>query len=126
MIEISRFERRQRTILIIRLSGRLTKQQFEGFRAQVESEVRHHKNLRLMFEIADDLRWDPRSRWYQLRFDSRHHTSIYRLAVVGGDKPWQRWIWTACLPMSVEQGAFFSLAQKSQAYFWLQQSNPTS
>ena len=76
MIEISRFERRQRTILIIRLSGRLTKQQFEGFRAQVESEVRHHKNLRLMFEIADDLRWDPRSRWYQLRFDSRHHTSI--------------------------------------------------
>lgn len=120
MIEISHFTRAGDTMLVVDLRGRLTREQYESFRSQMESEIRHYPNLRLLFEIGADLKWDPRSDWRHLRFDSNHRTSIYKLAIVGGEHPWQKWLWAACLPMNIKEAAFFASSQRHLALVWLE------
>jgi hypothetical protein len=115
-----RLERDDKTLFAVLLSGRLTQPEYEVFRAHFESEIRHHKTLRLMFEIEDRLSWQPRSQWRGLKFDSNHHTDIYKLAIVGRDPVWREWVGTAFSPMKIGQVLQFSSDQKLLAKTWLE------
>lgn len=106
-------------LLIVRLSGKLQKAQFEPFRAQFESEIRHHQELRLCFIVDDQLRWDPRSKWPSLVFNSRHRTSISKLAIAGGGTTWQRWLQMACRPLLIQRARCFDSDQREYAMDWI-------
>lgn len=120
MIDMHRLEREDKTMFAVLLSGRLTQPEYEVFRAHFESEIRHHKTLRVMFEIEDGLSWQPRSQWRDLKFDSHHHTDIYKLAIVGGDQAWRDWVGTAFSPMKIGHILQFSSDQKPLAKTWLE------
>lgn len=102
MIDMYRFDNDDNAVLKIRLEGLLTQQEYEVFRSHIASEIRQHKALRLMFEMADGLRWEPRSQWRELKLDSTPHTDISKIAIIGGDRAWRDWAQRACSAMKAE------------------------
>jgi hypothetical protein len=105
-------------MICVLFEGRLTQQEYLVFRPQLESTIRHYEGLRLVFVMDDELRWEPRSMWRKLRFDSRHRTSVARLAVVGGSEAWRKWLLTACQHLDVQEAMSFSSIEKSLAWSW--------
>ena len=99
MIVIENFSRGSESLMTVTLEGQLKESQYLQFLSHFESEVRHHKGLKLLF-------------------DSHHHTSISQLAVVGNDE-WQKWLVHACTPMSIQQIMLFSPYQLHLAKRWL-------
>lgn len=119
MIDIHRLERENKTLFKILLEGLLTQQEYEVFRSHFESEVRHYKAVRVVFEMADDLRWEPRSQWRDLKFDSNHSTNIYKIAIIGENQAWRDWAQRAFSPMKVESLLKFSPEQKPLVSTWI-------
>lgn len=119
MIDMYRFDNDDNAVLKIRLEGLLTQQEYEVFRSHFASEIRQHKALRLMFEMADGLRWEPRSQWRELKLDSTPHTDISKIAIIGGDRAWRDWAQRACSAMKAESLLRFSLEQKPLADTWI-------
>lgn len=119
MIDIQIFERGGETMMFVNLSGRLTQMEYAVFLPHFESEVRHHKGLRLMFDLNAQLSWEPRSCWRRLKFDSRQQTHISKLAVLGGGLDWYRWLSRACQPLTIERRLAFPSAWREQAIDWL-------
>ena len=118
MIVIENFSRGSESLMTVTLEGQLKESQYLQFLSHFESEVRHHKGLKLLFDLDKALRWEARSRWRSLKFDSHHHTSSSQLAVVGNDE-WQKWLVHACTPMSIQQIMLFSPYQLHLAKRWL-------
>jgi hypothetical protein len=107
----------QTPLVVVSLSDCLTQLEHQVFLPILESEMRLHNDLRLLFELDDGLHWEPRSRWRSLRF-AAHPTLVHKLAIVGGEPSWQKWIWTACQPLTVRQALLFSSEQKPSALAW--------
>lgn len=107
----------QPPLVVVSLSDCLTQLEHQVFLPVLECEMRLHKDLRLIFELGDGLHWEPRSRWRSLRFSGRH-THIHKLAIIGGEPSWQKWLWTACQPLTVRQALLFSSDQKPSAIAW--------
>jgi hypothetical protein len=119
VIDMNRLESDEKTIFTILLDGLLTQQEYEVFNSHFESEIRQHKTLRLVLEMAGGLRWEPRSRWRDLKLDSNHHTNISKIAIIGGDQVWRDWAQKAFSPLKAESICRFSLAQKPLAITWI-------
>lgn len=118
MIDIQQFTREGDNLIRVCFQGKLTQREYQVFRPHLESTIRHYENLRLVFVMDEDLRWEARSMWRGLRFDSRHRTSIARLAVVGPSAAWRKWLLTACQPLNVQEAATFTALEKRLAVTW--------
>lgn len=119
MIEFDQYHRDEQTLIVVTMSGRLSERELKVFQPQFESEIRHHRDLRLLFRLSSDLSWEPRSNWRGLSFDSRHRTSVARLAVVGADPAWRRWVLKACAPLSSHFILSCNTRRLDQAQKWL-------
>lgn len=105
-------------MISVLFEGRLTQKEYLVFRPQLESTIRHYEGLRLVFVMDYELSWEPRSMWRKLRFDSRHRTSVARLAVVGGSEAWRKWILKACQPLKVREAMTFPSSYQRLAVAW--------
>lgn len=120
MIDIQRLQRGSDCLLVVEFDGRLTEREHKVFLPHFESEIRHHKDLRLLFLLADRMVWDVDSSWRRLRFDSRHRTSILKLAVVGGGSVlWHFWLAPACKPLSIATTLRFKNHERAEAASWV-------
>jgi hypothetical protein len=72
-------------MLCVTFQGKLTQREYLAFRPHFGSTIRHYENLRLVVVMDEDLRWDARSTWRELKFDS----AIARLAVVAPTAAWR-------------------------------------
>lgn len=120
MIDIHQLQSGEDVIFHLKFDGILTEAQYQVFLPHFESEVRHHKNLRLLFDLGSGLGWEARSPWRTLRFDSRHHTDIAKLGIVG-NRAWHDWIVKACSPMNVRRTFLFARNQREFALSWIEQ-----
>jgi hypothetical protein len=75
-------------VLVLHLSGRLVKADYEHFVPEFERLVRQNGKLRVLFDMADLRGWDAGAAWEDIKFDIKHFADIERLAMVG-DKKWQ-------------------------------------
>jgi hypothetical protein len=119
MIEIDQYARGELTLISVSMSGRLTERELRVFLPHFESEIRHHKKLRLLMQLGLDLSWEPRSNWRSLSFNSRHSTSVSRLAVVGAERRWRQWLVKACASLSVTTTLHFHPRRIVAARQWL-------
>lgn len=119
MIDMNRLERDDKTVFAILLDGLLTQQEYEVFHSHFESELQRCETLRLMIEMAEGLRWEPRSQWRHLKLGSAHHTNISKIAIIGGDQVWRGWAQKAFSPLKAESICRFSLEQKPLAMTWI-------
>lgn len=108
-------------LLIIHVSGKLVKADYEKFVPEVERLVRLHGKLRMMFEMTDFHGWEASAAWEDFKFGVEHFADIERLAMLG-DKEWQHGMAIFCRPFTKAQVHYFDHTKAAEARKWLEQA----
>ena len=111
-------------ILLVKLSGKLTKQDYEHFGPEVERLVKQHGKLRILVEMHDFHGWTAGALWEDIKFDMHHFSDIKRLALVGESK-WEAGMAVFCKPFTTAKVRYFDKKSKSnEALTWIRSDNP--
>lgn len=105
-------------IFAIRLSGKLTKPDYEHFIPETERRIKQHGKLRMLVEMRDFHGWTLGALWEDIKFDLRHFADIERLALVG-EKKWEAGMAAFCKPFTRATVRYFDAAQRDDAIAWL-------
>ncbi|MGB9432993.1 MAG: STAS/SEC14 domain-containing protein [Candidatus Acidiferrum sp.] len=105
-------------VLILHISGKLVKADYEHFVNEFERLVRQHGKLRVLFDIADLQGWDAGAVWEDIKFDIKHFADIELLAMVG-DKKWQHGMAVFFKPFTKATIRYFDHAEAAEARKWL-------
>jgi hypothetical protein len=117
-IEIS--EQREGRVLIVNVSGKLTKGDYDRFVPEFERLVGVHGRIRVLFDMRDFHGWSAGALWEDIKFDFKHHKHIERLAIIGETK-WQKGMANVCGPFTSAEIRYFSHSQYDDALNWLGQ-----
>jgi hypothetical protein len=86
-------------LLVVHVSGKLAKEDYEHFVPEFERLVRQHGKLRLLFDMTGFHGWEASAVWEDFKFGIEHFADIERLAMVG-EKQWQRGMAVFCKPFT--------------------------
>ncbi|MBX0328443.1 STAS/SEC14 domain-containing protein [Oscillochloris sp. ZM17-4] len=104
--------------LVVQVSGKLIKADYEQFVPEFERLLQQHGKLRILFDMADFHGWDASAAWEDLKFDMRHFADIERIAMVG-DKKWEHGMATFCKPFTRAALRYFDQTAAAEAHTWL-------
>ncbi|MBI2824942.1 MAG: STAS/SEC14 domain-containing protein [Planctomycetia bacterium] len=104
--------------LVVRASGKLSKQDYERFGPEVERLIKSHGKVRILFEMQDFHGWEMGALWEDIKFDVKHFRDIEKLAVVGESK-WQEGMAKFCKPFTSATIKYFDHAEADEAKKWL-------
>lgn len=105
-------------ILVVALSGTLTKDDYERFLPHVERLVKEHGELRILCEMHDFHGWKAGALWEDIKFDCKHFADIDRLAFVG-DKAWEHGMAVFCSPFTTARIRYFDASKADEARDWI-------
>jgi hypothetical protein len=105
--------------VVVQVSGKLHKADYEQFVPKLESLIHKHGKIRVLFEMHDFHGWDAGALWADVKFDMKHFKDIERLAVVGETK-WEKGMATFCKPFTKAQIRYFDHANAGDARTWIQ------
>ncbi len=112
-------------ILEIKLTGKLTKEDYTHFLPVVERLIKEHGKLRILVEMHDFHGWTAGALWQDINFDLKHFRDIERLAFVG-DKAWEHGMAIFCKPFTAAKVKYFDRSQMDQAEHWLRADLPVA
>lgn len=104
--------------LVVRASGKLSKQDYERFVPEVERLIKAHGKLRILLELHDFHGWEAAALWEDIKFDTKHFGDIERLAVVGESK-WEQGMAAFCKPFTTAKIKYFDVSKEADAKTWL-------
>lgn len=105
-------------VLVVHVSGKLVKADYEHFVPEFERLVRRHGKLRLLFDMTGFHGWEVSAAWEDFKFGIEHFADIERLAMVGEAK-WQHGMATFCKPFTKATVRYFDHADAAGARKWL-------
>jgi hypothetical protein len=105
-------------ILVIKLSGKLAKEDYEHFLPEVERLIKEHGKLRMLVQMHDFHGWSAGALWQDMKFDVRHFLDIERLALVG-EKAWEHGMEVFCKPFTPATIRYFDRSEADQAEAWI-------
>ena len=105
-------------VLVLTLTGKLTKQDYEHFLPEVERLIKSHGKLRMLVHMHDFHGWKLSALWEDIKFDVKHFTHIERLALVG-EKKWEAGMAVFCKPFTTAAVRYFNAADYGEALAWL-------
>ena len=105
-------------VVEIRVSGKLTKVDYEHFVPQIERLITQHGKLRVLFDMHDFHGWTAGALWQDLKFDLKHFRDIDRLALVG-DRKWEAGMASFCRPFTTATIRYFDRPEAEEARRWL-------
>jgi hypothetical protein len=105
-------------ILVVHVSGKLAKADYEHFVPEFERLVRQHEKLRVLFDMTGFHGWEGSALRDEINFDLEHFFDIERLAMVG-DKKWEKVMSVFCKPFTTATIRYFDRADAAQARKWL-------
>jgi hypothetical protein len=108
-------------LLILRVSGKLAKADYEHFVPEFERLARQHGKLRLLFDMTGFHGWEASAAWEDFKFGIEHFTDIERLAMVGENK-WQQGMAIFCKPFTKAAVRYFEHADAAAAREWLDEA----
>ena len=76
-------------LLIISVTGKLTREDYKSFIPKVEELILKFGKIRVVFKMHDFHGWNAGALWEDIKFDVRHFSDIEALALVG-DKKWEK------------------------------------
>jgi hypothetical protein len=108
-------------VVVVHVSGKLVKADYEHFVPEIERLVRRHGKLRLLFDMTDFRGWEASAAWEDFKFGVEHFADIERLAMVG-EKPWQHGMAVFCKPFTTAAVRYFEHADAAEARKWLDEA----
>ena len=105
-------------VLEIKVSGTLTKADYEKFNPEFDRMVQKHARISLLVEMIDFHGWDLASLWADIKFDYKHYSDIKRIAMVG-NKTWEKWMAKVCMPFTGATVKYYELNEVAQARSWV-------
>lgn len=113
-------ERKEGKVLLVRVTGRLDKQDYDRFTPEIERLIKQHGKLRLLLETHDFHGWDAGALWEDVKFDVKHFNDIERLAVIG-EKRWEKGMAIFCKPFTTAKVRYFEHDQAAEAQAWIEE-----
>jgi hypothetical protein len=109
-------------LIAVRVSGTLTSQEIDYFKALQREVIEQFGELRLYFEMEEFDGWQADSFLENALFDITHAHFYSKVAMVG-EKSWQAWI--AKLADLIKKGEvrYFDLDERVLAVQWVQQGS---
>lgn len=109
-------------LIAVRVSGTLTSQEIDYFKALQREAIEQFGEVRLYFEMESFDGWQAGSFLENAFFDITHAHLYSKVAMVG-EKSWQAWI--SKLVDLVKRGEvrYFDLDERVQAVQWVQQGS---
>jgi hypothetical protein len=104
-------------VLGIKLTGKLTKEDYEKFVPEVDRLVKEQGKLRLLVELHDFHGWTAGALWEDLKFDFHHSRDIERLAIVG-ENAWEQGMASFCKPFTSANIRYFDKSKADEARTW--------
>lgn len=104
--------------VVVRATGKLTKDELIQFRKDFETILRDRGKLRVLFDATEFEGWDSGGLWQEARFDVKHLSDIDRLAMVGA-KSWQHALEAAIKPFAHPTMRYFDVSEMQAAHDWL-------
>lgn len=108
-------------IVVVKVSGRLSKVDYDRFVPEFERIAGARGPLRLLIELDEFRGWDIAALWEELKFDTRHQDDLGRVAIVG-DKTWQEWGTLLSKPFFKAQMRYFDRDEAVDPRSWLRPS----
>jgi hypothetical protein len=109
-------------ILSVKLSGKLTKEDYERFVPEVESLIQKSGKLRILLQMHDFHGWTVGALWEDIKFDVKHFGDIERLAMVG-DRKWEAGMAAFCKPFTTAKVRYFDTSEIDQARKWVEEGS---
>ncbi len=110
-------------VLVIGLTGKLTKEDYGHFTPEVERLIRRHGKLRVLVRMHDFHGWSMGALWEDVKFDLRHFRDIERLALVGESK-WEAGMAVFCKPFTAATVRYFDQSKSDEAFLWVREGIP--
>lgn len=107
--------------IIVRVSGKLTSDDYLLFTPPIETAIQQHGKLRMAVVMTDFHGWEVAALWEDLKFDLKHFRDIERLALVG-DRAWERGMAAFCKPFTTAAIRYFDVGDEAKAIAWAQES----
>jgi hypothetical protein len=107
-------------ILVMRVSGTLTKDEYAEMVPEFEQLVRRFGKVNVLFDMSGFDGWDAGAAWEDIKFDVKHFSDIDRLAMVG-EKKWQKVMAGLSKPFTTATIRYFDHSEALQARKWLEQ-----
>ncbi|MEO8341103.1 MAG: STAS/SEC14 domain-containing protein [Nitrospirota bacterium] len=105
-------------ILVVHVSGKLVKADYERFVPEFERLLLQHGKPRILFDMTGLDGWDASALWEDVKFGSKHFADIERLAMVG-EKKWQQGMATLFKPFTTAETRYFDHVDAAEARKWL-------
>ena len=105
-------------LLVVHVSGKLAKADYEQFVPEFDRLVRQHGKLRVLFEMTGFHGWEAGALWEDTRFGIHHYADIEKIAMIG-EKSWQQGMATFCKPFTKAKVRYFEHADIAAARTWL-------
>ena len=110
----------QAKLLTVKVSGKLTGEDYDGFVPEVEKLINEAGKIRILFEMHDFHGWTAGALWEDIKFDLKHFADIERLALVG-ERKWEKGMASFCKPFTTAVIRYFDVSEHDQAVKWLAQ-----
>lgn len=117
-VEINLEEKAGHKILVVRASGKLSKEDYGHFIPAVERLIKEQGKIRLLFVMHDFHGWEAGALWEDIKFDVKHFADIERLALVG-EKKWEEWMAEFCKPFTSAEIRYFDQSQADEGQSWI-------
>ena len=105
-------------VLILNLSGKLTKEDYAHFTPEVERAVKTHGKVRMLVRMYDFHGWTMGALWEDVKFDLHNFSHIERLALLG-EKQWEAGMAVFCKPFTTAKVRYFDESKASEASEWI-------
>ena len=105
-------------VLQVRMSGKLSAEDYRRMVPVMESAILEHGKLRLLVEMQDFHGWEAGALWEDLKFDFNHFGDFQKIAIVG-DSKWEQGMATFCKPFTSAVVKYFDVGHESVAAKWL-------
>jgi hypothetical protein len=106
------------TMLVVHVTGKLVKTDYEQFVSEFERLVQQHGKLRVLFDMTGFHGWEAGALWEDTKFAIKHFGDIERLAMIG-EKKWQQGMATFCKPFTKATIRYFDHNGVAEARKWL-------
>jgi hypothetical protein len=116
MLEVQ--EEADGNILSVKMSGKLTKDDYRRFLPEVERLIKAHGTVRVLCEMHDFHGWELGALWKEIKFGITHLDDIERLALVGHPK-WQAEMALFWKPFTKAHVRYFGVDESRLAEEWI-------